>query len=140
MKYFIASFIFCLSFGVLQGQTSTKTTYYDLEKQKIKERYTISDAQPGVLNGAYENYFSSGKIKCRGQYKNSAAVGNWEFYYEKGPLQMAGPLRDNQNHGFWKYYYENGNIRKQGDIYNGKKEGEWIYYFENEQVKQKGKI
>ena len=34
----------------------------------------------GFAEGYWEHYYSDGRIRCRGNYRNGMPVGYWEFY------------------------------------------------------------
>ena len=34
----------------------------------------------GMLNGNYQSYYSNGKLKSKGEYKNNLRVGTWQLY------------------------------------------------------------
>lgn len=38
----------------------------------------------GIRHGYFETYFSNGKVKSRGLYKNNFPFDQWEFFYENG--------------------------------------------------------
>ena len=119
------------------GQVEVRT-YYDDEKQYLKEILTVSDSQSQVINGGYTLYYLDSGVQVKGQYQVGDPVGLWEYYYENGNLKMKGELRNNTNYGLWTFYYENGNISREGELYEGKREGGWKFYYESGLLKSMG--
>lgn len=113
-------------------------TYYDDEKQYLKEILHITDSQSQVTTGDYVLHFLDSGIQVIGQYDMGQPIGTWEYYYENGNPKMKGALKDNTNFGKWKFYYENGEKSREGELYDGKREGEWIFYYESGLVKSQG--
>ncbi len=113
-------------------------TYYDDEKQYLKEILHVADSQSQVIIGDYVLYFLDSGVQVKGQYSEGLPTGIWEYYYENGNLKMKGALQDNTNFGKWEFYYENGKKSREGELYDGKREDQWIFYYENGLVKSQG--
>lgn len=44
------------------------------------------ETDKGMLNGPYVSYYSSGKIKSEGSFKNNNRIGDWKLYAEDGTI------------------------------------------------------
>lgn len=51
----------------------------------------VSSWENGILNGPYTVFYSNGKIKAKGEYKNNQRTGNWFLYSDdkKGKLKIT---------------------------------------------------
>lgn len=120
------------------AQTRQVVTYYDQSRTQVKEKYTLADTHPPVLQGAYQSFYSNGKVHSQGSYQKGIPQGKWEYYYENGHLKMAGELRQNKKNGFWKYYFENGQPQMEGTLQENLRTGHWNYYYESGALKSAG--
>ncbi len=114
------------------------TLYYDSEKTVPKERFTVEEDKPSVLQGPYVAYFTDGTVRIRGNYEDNQASGFWEYFYENGQPKMRGNLKENANHGMWEYFYENGHLQMKGAVYDSIRQGQWKFFFENGTIKSEG--
>ncbi len=98
-----------------------------------------------------KEYYSNGKIKKSGAYKENIPVGNHKTYDEKGTIlktesysntgiKIGEGISDKQDkkQGHWKFFYEDASIRSKGNFVNNKKSGDWVYYFKSGNIEQKG--
>ena len=120
---------------LLQGQANKITHYFDEEKTQIKEVFHVEN---GKMQGPFENYYQTGSLKSKGNFKDNQGNGEWQYFYENSQLKMQGNLLNNKKNGHWKYYYENGNLSKEGEIRNNIRTGKWNYYYENGTLKSEG--
>ena len=135
-------FVLCLGLGLQNGYAQKPyriEVFYDDEQKMPKEVFYVSDTLSMQLNGEYKAFFTNGKLKEQGQYRNDTATGQWSYFYETGQPKMKGELKNGSNWGEWLYYYENGLPSMQGPIYDGKRQGDWTHYYENGSIKRKGR-
>lgn len=96
-------------------------------------------------------YFSNGRIKTEGPYKNDLPYGVHRVFDENGKVEkadiydsgkvMAEGVLDSAGvqQGEWKEFHENGQVKSIGKYVNGIKVGEWKYYFANGKMFENGK-
>ncbi len=137
----LAIFLFTTFFGcqMLFAQ-EVKHTYYDDNKEYIKEKYAVSYANPRELHGSYESFFVTGNRQSRGFYNHGKPSGVWEYFFESGDLKMKGYMQNGIPWGNWEYFYESGRRSMQGELYGEVRNGLWTFYFENGAVKSEGKF
>ncbi|MEO0468528.1 MAG: TonB family protein [Bacteroidota bacterium] len=61
-------------------------------------------------SGAYTQtlWYENGQVKNKGQYNaKDQRIGTWEEYYESGPLSQKGEYKQGGKFGRWQYWYEN---------------------------------
>ncbi|MEI6575752.1 MAG: hypothetical protein WCO63_06185 [Bacteroidota bacterium] len=98
----------------------------------------ITDLE-GFRQGAWKEYFESGKLKAEGKYKDGKRIGEWKFYHPNSKLEEIG-MFDNKGRpdGDWKWYYEEGDLRKEMSYSNGNEDGLMVEYGEDAKVIVKG--
>lgn len=114
------------------------TTYYDIDSTLIKETYTVNNLEDFQLEGEYNSYYNSGKLKSTGTYISNKPDGDWIYYYENGSPKTKGQLKEGVSTGHWEYFYENGNKRMEGELIANRRSGEWAFYYENGSEKSRG--
>ena len=72
-----------------QAQTRQVITYYDNARTQIKERYAISSSNPPVVQGAYESFYTNGKLRSKGTYQQGIPDG--QGIHVKGGATQAPP-------------------------------------------------
>lgn len=130
----------CLSlfFGATAvAQTQSVKTYYDDEKQVIKESYMVKGKNPAYLDGPYISYYPNGNPKASGHYKRNEPIGEWKYYYENGNVMMAGDIKNKKRQGEWQFYFEDGKLKSKGFYIVDRKNGLWTYYNEDGTLKGK---
>ncbi|PLW94500.1 MAG: hypothetical protein C0592_02590 [Marinilabiliales bacterium] len=96
----ITVLLFILAVHFLQAQETqlpdTKTmrdfsSFSGTQTSIIDGDSIISTWENGILNGAYTVYYSNGKIKAKGEYKNNQRTGKWLLYSSdgKGKLHIS---------------------------------------------------
>ncbi|NOS93732.1 MAG: CHAT domain-containing protein [Cyclobacteriaceae bacterium] len=91
-------------------------------------RNFIAERKDGKLNGAYEDYYESGKLKSKGVCVNDTWQGRYEMYFENGKLKKIGYYQLDSMDGDWINYYEDGTTEYTGHYTNNKKNGEFKFY------------
>jgi antitoxin component YwqK of YwqJK toxin-antitoxin module len=80
-------------------------------------------------DGEYEEFYESGKLKLKGQYKDKIRVGEWISYYETGEVSQEFSYSNGEQNKIYTSYYKNGKIQVkvtlEGDKYINRK------YFES---------
>ena len=73
--------------------------------------------------GHWKFFFSDGKLRSEGNFKNGKREGKWTFYFKSENIEQKGNYKNGKPEGFWIWYYDNGNIRRKGNFIKGKEEG-----------------
>lgn len=94
----------------------------------IEVKYNLKN---GKLNGYYETYYPSGKIKMTGYYKSGEKNGLFKDYYEDGSIQFKYNIKIGKLNGYFESFFLNGNKKKTGYFKNGNGNGLFKEYNEN---------
>ena len=125
------------------GDLLTLSKYINDIKQVEAEEITRLD----ILN----EYYSGGRIKASGTYRNGVAEGIRReydttgkivrsFIYKNGIVTGEGIVKeDGSRDGHWKEFYADGSLRSEGDYKQGKPIGEWNYFYPDGKLEQHGK-
>ena len=113
-------------------------TWYDPLKIQLKEQYFVLKNNTAILDSSYICYYTNGKPKSQGSYKQGKMDGIWNYYFENGNLRTKGNYYKGTSQGEWYYYFENGKLNMSGEIVGNDKEGKWQHYYENEALKSEG--
>lgn len=89
----------------------------------------------GLKQGHWKEYYSDGKLRSEGDYKDSERVGKWVFYFPNGKIEQEGSYDVNGRiKGKWKWYYDTGNILREENFINGLRDGMMIEYSDSGNV------
>ena len=88
----------------------------------------------GRLNGEASSFYSSGRLKWRGNYVHGCLSGKWVFWDEKGNKTYEVHFQNDTMKGEYKSWYPNGQYKETGQFTDNSRTGEWQVYNE------KGKI
>lgn len=122
-----------------------------LSIKKYENGKEIKDVPELMSLDIKKDYYSSGRVKSIGSYKNDVPEGVRREFNEKGEIsksyifsngKMIGEGIIDQSgvkQGDWKEFYENGQKKAEGKYTGGKKIGNWVYYFPDGKIEQKGK-
>ena len=62
--------------------------------------------EAGVKHGDWIEYYESGELRCKGQYKEGKRVEKWIYYHPNGKIEQKGQYRnDGRTTGEWTWYY-----------------------------------
>lgn len=105
----------------------------------------------GRKQGPWKEFYPSGELKSKGDYKDNLKIRNWVYYFIDGKIEQTGDYRRGKPEGVWTWYFENRQVRiseeyvdgledgpsieyndtgaviAQGNFIEGFKDGEWIY-------------
>lgn len=96
------------------------------------------------------DYYSNGKVKVIGSYKDGVPDGIRRDFDENGNVLQAyvfvkgiivgEGIVDNtgSKQGMWKEFYDAGELMAEGEYVNGLRNGKWTYYFANGIIEQTG--
>ncbi len=65
----------------------------------------------GKKQGAWKEFYESGKVRAIGKYQNGFPIGGWKYLYESGQIEFEGSYTSKgKKDGQWTWFYLNGNI------------------------------
>lgn len=108
--------------NILNGKTCT---FYIDGKKQIEVNY-----QDGVRHGEALNWYESGTLKEKVEYKKGKLL-SFEKFYENGQSQGKVSIVDGALNGESVYFYENGSVYKKGHWKNDLRHGHWMTFDEN---------
>ena len=96
--------------GKLNGEI---VVYYpsDPAKGKVK-RYEITDYLNGLKHGKWIQFFSTGRVKAEGVYKDGNYDGRLKWYHSNGKVEIDGYYKHAVKNGYWKYYEVDGEFKR----------------------------
>jgi antitoxin component YwqK of YwqJK toxin-antitoxin module len=119
-------------------------------------KYVMDEKQPDATEikklDVTNNYFSSGKIKSSGTFRDGIPEGIYREYdttghivkslfYQNGNITGEGIfLEDGTKDGPWKEFYADHVLKSQGEYNDGKQVGEWKFYYPDGKMEQDGKF
>jgi len=103
--------------GKLNGES---IVYYpsDPSKGKVK-RYEITNYKGGLKHGKWIQFYSSGKTKAEGVYKDGNFDGRVKWYFSNGKVEIEGYYKHAVKYGYWKYYENDGAFKDKVYYRNG---------------------
>ena len=126
-------------------------------------KINYKDGPEDILDGEFQEYYESGKLKMEGFYKDNKWHGSIKEYNEDENLKLDatmvngieekslnflyhsnGKLKQKSTevkglmHGLVKIYYENGNIALEQICVNGQETGKFTQYYESGNIKSEG--
>ena len=123
MKYLLI--IFCLLFTFVG--CSKKIDSDDLVKKNELYYEKFTDVPfTGEVTGQKQGKISRGRRE-----------GKWVEYYESGHISEKANYKDGIPEGESLEYYENGQLKSKINYKDRKQEGEWLWYYENGQLEFK---
>ena len=113
-----------------QGELVTTKLFYKgilLGKGILDER--------GIKQGEWEEYYTGGSVKAKGEYKNGKKIEDWVYYFETGELEQRGYFtKAGQPNGVWQWYYVNGDTLRIENFRSGLEDGEFREYDRNKKI------
>jgi len=87
----------------------------------------------------WEFYYTSEKIRAKGDYKEGLKIGKWIYYHENGRVEQKGKyVKGEKAHGDWIWYYSTGDIWREEAFWKGKEDGLATEYSDTGSVVSKG--
>jgi antitoxin component YwqK of YwqJK toxin-antitoxin module len=90
----------------------------------------------GKIEGEYLEYYSTGSIKKRNNYKDGLLEGVSEYYNKDGSVYLRQTYKKGIPNGYFKKTHYDGS--NEGYYKNGLQNGLWIYRYLNQKLKAKG--
>ncbi|NRD23358.1 hypothetical protein HNV10_08910 [Winogradskyella litoriviva] len=67
-------------------------------------------------DGPYQEYYETGELKTKGQYKNNKRIGTWKEYYKNGQTSKEYSFTDGKYNDESISYYENGTVSHKTEL------------------------
>ena len=96
---------------------------------KLVKLYKITGDSKTMLKEI--SYYSNGKERYEGAYKEGKRHGNWIYYYENGNKWSEGSFDNGLRDGFGTTWHKNGNKYFEGNYDQGHRIGVWKFRDEN---------
>ncbi len=118
--------------------------------EKYENGVLITDAAETTVVDIRNQYYSNGKVRSSGSYKDGEKHGVHRDYdasgnitasriYEYGKEVGRGIIGSTGRlEGPWKELYENGTVKEEGTYENGLRSGKWRYYHPSGKLSQNG--
>jgi antitoxin component YwqK of YwqJK toxin-antitoxin module len=90
----------------------------------------------GKIEGEYLEYFATGSIKKRNNYKDGLLEGVSKYYNKDGSVYLHQTFKKGIPNGYFKKTHYNGS--NEGYYKNGLQNGLWTYRYPNHKLKAKG--
>ena len=75
-----------------------------------------------------ENFYRSGNLKSKINFKNGKRNGLYIEYYENGKVRSKGEMISDTMNGDWKFFYHNGKKEMEGKFVFGQMSSVRIYH------------
>ncbi len=92
--------------------------FYDNKANSKLTEFYIKDDK---INGVLLQYYPSGQIKAKIEYKNGQKHGHITIYYPDGKIKVQGKYKNGQKHGRWIFYDKAGNKISEEKWKNGQR-------------------
>jgi antitoxin component YwqK of YwqJK toxin-antitoxin module len=143
MKKVVFLVLSVLGFSFLNAQTQNdKGLYIDSDGElfngtvsqnhnSIKSDFEVKD---GVVNGAANYYYASGKLMESGMFTNGQKDQKWVRYNENGTVSAVAFYSLGKKTGTWLVYDDGGKKRFEMNYTDGEKTGIWTSWDETGSV------
>lgn len=90
----------------------------------------------GVKNGAERIWFPGGTVVSESiTWKDNIRDGPWQTWYSDGRIKMKGAYRNGEKSGPFVFYYDDDNkVMMTGEYLEGHMHGTWLYYSDKGEV------
>ncbi len=119
----------------VSGTENMIEQYYENSEPKVL-RLRASIDNNKKYNGVYEEYFQSGKIRIKTNFKDNEKHGRYTKYYEDGNIEQLEVFKNGKNDSISTYYYPNGQVEKIKSYKNGIESGAYRAYNKDGQLLQ----
>jgi antitoxin component YwqK of YwqJK toxin-antitoxin module len=107
-------------------------------KLKILRQYKVGDEGLYVLNGAYTEYYASGRMKLEGFFVDGKRHGVFSTYYPNGIKATQRQFVSGVEHGRYVAWDENGYKYWEVQYVQGKPHGPYSSYYPSGQKRGEG--
>ena len=97
---------------------------YFLKGRKISEEQFFG----GLKNGVAKQFYETGELLERVEWKNGKKEGKYETFYKNGSPYLQCKMHNDLRHGLCLIYYKNRKLQLEANYKNGLRHGEWKFY------------
>lgn len=109
--------------------------YHSTEKLKIETFYT-----DGNLHGSYKEWYPNGQLWMETQYIHGKRHGLFRMWFPNGKLRIEKSYIDDKCNGIYKEWYECGSVVKEIKFKNDKCDDSYNEWFQSGQLKKEIKF
>lgn len=92
----------------------------------------------GRKQGPWKEFYPTGELKAKGDYKDNLKIRKWEYYFLNGKVEQVGSYVRGRAEGEWIWYHNNRQVLRQEEYVDGFKDGTFIEYGDTGNVITKG--
>jgi len=107
---------------IADSKPTTKETFHSNGQLHQRINYQPK-SDGGLIEGLYEEYYDSGVLKVKANYKDGKLDGSYEEYYFRGEIKVKANYKSDKLDGPFKRYYISGKPRLKTFYRNGNKDG-----------------
>lgn len=82
----------------------------------------------------FEEFYTNGTLKTKGQYRKGMKTGLWTVYFDSGLKWTEEHYVSDKRNGVSTSYFPTGIMRMRGSYKNDERIGKWYFYDENGKV------
>lgn len=107
---------------IADSKPTTKETFHSNGQLHQRINYQPK-SDGGLIEGLYEEYYDSGVLKVKANYKDGKLDGSYEEYYFRGEIKVKANYKSDKLDGPFKRYYITGKPLLKTFYRNGNKDG-----------------
>lgn len=92
----------------------------------------------GRKQGPWKEFYTDGKLKSKGEYKDNLKIRKWEYYFTNGKIEQEGSYLRGRAEGEWIWYHKNRQILRQEEYVDGFRDGPFVEYGDTASVITQG--
>lgn len=92
----------------------------------------------GRKQGTWKEFYPTGELKSKGDYKDNLKIRKWEYYFIDGKIEQVGNYLRGRAEGEWTWFYPNKQILRQEEYVDGFRDGPFVEYSDTGSVITKG--
>lgn len=98
--------------------------FFSCNKENVKEefyangnlKFKVQVNKNNILDGLYQEYYETGEIKVKSNYKNGLLIDTVFTYHRNGKIESKGIQKNNLPFGWWSYYDSEGRLIEKREI------------------------
>lgn len=110
---------------------SRETINDKLGDGKVERQVAHYSDNSFAADGAYREFYPSGKVFIQGQFRKGRQEGDWTYYFENGQVNRKSTYKDGKPNGNWEVHRADGTLSAKRGFKDGLRNGDWISYDES---------
>ncbi len=103
--------LFCTTALLPQAWAQSQAIHYTYCNGNPKVSY--SEDANALFQGPYTLHFRNGKVRAKGDLKDSKEIGSWKYFFKNGNPLSKLTYQDGLLQGKARYYYRNGVLKEE---------------------------